>query len=162
MSQMDASSMYTTPRGSRFMHVRESGHWFSPGRVIGFLLGAVVAVMGALILMKTGVSSELNTPLTTVFGLTASPAIGLIALAAGLLLILSAASESTRPLMGFVGVLMLVAGLVGTVSSFEIQSDVGFEPATGWFFAVMGLIALVASLIPSVWSQRREYEDEAV
>jgi hypothetical protein len=156
MSQMEVNSVYSTPRGSRFLHTRDSGHWFSPGRIIGFLLGAALTVVGAIALMKTGVSSDLNTPLTTVFGLTHSPAVGLMELAAGLLILVSSASEASRPAIGFIGVLLLAAGIIGAVSSLEIQSKVGFEPNTAWFFALCGFIALVASMLPAVWSERHE------
>jgi len=160
MSHMEANSVYSTPRGSRFLHVRDTGHWMSPGRVIGLLVGAAVTFVGMVSLFKTGVSSELNTPLTTVFGMTQSPAVGLIELAAGVLLILSAASESTRPLMGFIGALMMIAGIVATVANFEIQRDVGFDPDAGWFFAVAGFIALVAAMLPAVWRERHEYDED--
>jgi hypothetical protein len=153
---MEVNSVYETPRGSRFLHTRDTGHWFSPGRVIGFLLGAALAIVGALALMKTGVSSDLNTPLTTVFGMTHSPAVGIIELAAGLLILVSAASEASRPAMGFIGVLLLAAGIIGAVSSLEIQTKVGFEPDTAWFLALAGFIALVAAMLPAVWTERHE------
>lgn len=141
------------------VQVEESRHWFSPGRVIGGLLGLALAFVGAVTLFKTGIGSDLTAPTVTVFGMTNSAAVGLIELASGLLLVLFAMSEDGRSLIGFFGVVAIVAGIVGLVSSPQWHQDLGFDDNTAWFITVCGIIALLAAMIPSVFRARRKVRD---
>jgi hypothetical protein len=137
------------------VRVDESRHWFSPGRVIGGLLGLVLAFVGAVTLFKTGVGSDLTAPTVTVFGMVNSAAVGLIELAAGLLFVLFALSEDGRSLIGFLGVVAIIAGIIGLVASPQLRQDLGFDTNTAWFITVCGIVALIAAAIPSVFRGRR-------
>jgi len=162
MSQIEYENRVNGPYGERVVRVDESRHWFSPGRVLGGLVGLALALLGAVTLFKTGVGSDLTAPTTTVFGMTQSALVGLIEIAAGLLLLLFAASEDGRPLIGLIGVLAIIAGIVGTVASPQIKQDLGFDSNAAWFLAVAGMVALLAALIPSFYrARRRVREDDA-
>jgi hypothetical protein len=136
----------------------ERGDWFAPGRVISMLLGAALTLLGAVVLARTGIDSDLAEPQTTVFGIVQSAIIGLAWLVAGVLLIASSLSESARGLGAFVGVVALLGGIVGLAASAEIRQDVGFESSTAWLAVFVGVVALVASVLPSVWSVKRDVE----
>ncbi len=141
------------------VRVDESRHWFSPGRVIGGLLGLAMAFVGAVTLFKTGIGSDLTAPTASVFGMTNSALVGLIELATGLLLVLFAMSEDGRSLIGFIGVVAIVAGIVGLVASPQLHQDLGFDNNAAWFLTVCGFIALLAAMIPSVFRARRRVSE---
>jgi len=122
---------------------------FSPGQVIGGLAGLVLTVIGALAVTRSGIDSSLNQPLTDVAGLSQSALVGLIELGAGLLLIVSAASIELRGLMGFIGALLIAAGIVTAASSTTMLNDLGTEKASGWLLVVIGVVSLVAAMMPS-------------
>lgn len=144
--------------GATDVVVAERRGWFSPGRVITLLLGVLVAVVGAVVLLRTGVDSDLARPTTTVFSVPQSAIIGLADLLVGLLLILSSLSEDARPIATVVGILSIAAGIIAMAASPTLQDDVGFTAATGWWAIVVGLVAVVASVLPSVWRVRRGVE----
>jgi drug/metabolite transporter (DMT)-like permease len=118
----------------------------SPGRWILGLVGIVLGVVGVVVVVRAGIDSSLETPVVDVLGMGYSAIVGLIALGAGVLLVLSAASESTRPLGSFIGALLLVAGVVGVAMSDDARGDLGLTTEAGWFIAICGLVALLAGL----------------
>ena len=136
--------------------VAERRGWFAPGRAITLVLGIVVTVVGALVLLRTGVDSDLAHPQTTIMSVPQSGIIGLAEVVAGLLLILSSLSEDARPVGAVVGILAIAAGIIAMAASPTLQDDIGFAPSTGWWAIVIGVIALVASVLPSVWHVRRD------
>ncbi len=141
--------------GAGDVRVTESRGWFSPGRIINLVLGIVVLVIGAVVLVRTGVDSDLAHPQTTIFSVPQSGIIGLAEVIAGLLLILSSLTEDARPVAAVVGVIAIAAGIVAMAASPTMQDDIGFGPSTGWWAIIIGVIALVASVLPSVWRVRR-------
>ncbi len=142
--------------GATDVVVAERRGWFSPGRAITLILGVVVAAVGAIVLMRTGVDSDLAHPSTTILSVPQSAIVGLAEVVAGLLLILSSLSEDARPLAAVVGILAIAAGIIAMAASPTLQDDIGFAASTGWWAIVVGIIALVASVLPSVWRVRRD------
>lgn len=154
MSQMHSEQRSNDPSGNQMVEVTERQHSFSPGRVIGIGLGLLLAILGTVTLLKTGVGQNLTTPQVTILGMTQSAAIGLIELGAGLLLALFGAWEDSRPFMAVLGVLGVFAGVVG-VASPELQHNIGFTSNTAWFIATCGVVAIVAAALPVVFESRR-------
>lgn len=141
--------------------VEERSHLRSPGRVLGALTGLVLAVVGAMGTVDAGFDTSLTQPVTEVFGLGMSAAVGLGLLALGLLILLSALSEETRPLMGGLGVLAILAGVVAASASTQLQQDVGFTPETGWFLVVCGVVAVIAAMLgSSIRASRRVVREQ--
>jgi hypothetical protein len=155
MEQIDYDERVLTPQGDRVAHVRESHTWFSPARVIGFLLGVALFVTGAVAVVRCGIDGTLNTPLTTIFGITHSASVGIIEIVAGLLLVACAAAEDLRPVIGFIGALAIVAGVLGLAAGATIQQQVGFAADTAKLFIGWGVVALVAAMLPSSFESRR-------
>lgn len=154
------ASIQHSPIVHEHQSVRERGRAMSPGRIIGGIVGVVLAIAGVVAITRGGIDGSLNKPLVQVFGMTQSAMVGLIELAAGLLLIGCAASESARPYMGAIGALALIAGVVGAASSVQIRLDVGFGKSTAVFVAILGAIALAAALVPAVWGSDRDVVTE--
>jgi hypothetical protein len=128
---------------------------FSPGQILGGIVGLVLVLFGILAVTRTGIDSTLNVPVTDVFGLTQSALIGLIEVGAGLLLILGAASAEFRALTGVVGVLLFIGGLIVAAGTASLLRDLGTTQDTGWFALIMGAIAMLAAALPSFVRQER-------
>jgi hypothetical protein len=128
---------------------------FSPGQILGGIVGLVLVLFGILAVTRTGIDSTLNVPVTDVFGLTQSALIGLIEVGAGLLLILGAASAEFRALTGVVGVLLFIGGLIVAAGTASLLRDLGTTKDTGWFALIMGAIAMLAAALPSFVRQER-------
>ena len=46
----------------------QTAHRFSPGQVLGGLAGAVFAVVGIIVIIRTGIDTTLNQPATDILG----------------------------------------------------------------------------------------------
>jgi hypothetical protein len=123
---------------------------FSPGQLLSGCVGLVLVVLGIIAVTRTGVDSTLNTPVTNVVGLTQSALVGFIELGAGLLLLIGSADAAFRGAAGFVGALLLVGGIVVAASTAKLLLDLGTSRSTGWFAVVLGAVAILGSLLPTV------------
>jgi hypothetical protein len=138
------------------------GFWLSPSRIISFIIGVFLVVVGAFAIGRAGLDDSLNRPLVDVMGITQSTSVGLMELGAGLLLIGCAASEALRGLIGIIGALGLLAGIAGLAASAEIQDNIGFARDTAWLFVIWGAAALVAAFLPSFYESRRTVGEPGV
>jgi hypothetical protein len=161
MSQTQFEQRTSDPSGDELVQITETRHWFSPGRVIGIVLGIGLGFIGIVALLKTGIAANMTSPQTTVFGMPQSAAVGLGELTAGLLLVLCGAWEESRPYMALLGFLGVIAGVAGAVASPEIQHNIGFASNTAWFIALCGVIAIVAAVLPAVFESRRDVREVA-
>lgn len=137
---------------------RLSGGWFSPGRILVLLTGVVLTVMGISAISRAGVDGDLTLPLVDVASVTHSAGVGIVEVVAGLFLLVAGASEYSRGAAGGIGLVALIAGVIGMASSSEIQRQFGFDLSTARFFVAWGAVALVGGLLPALFSQHREVE----
>jgi uncharacterized membrane protein HdeD (DUF308 family) len=147
MSEFQTQETVQTDRGVAMATTRTSR--FSPGQILGMLAGIVLSIIGIVAIAKGGFDGSLNTPVVQVLGIGHSTIVGLAELGAGLLMILGSASRSTVGVTGFVGVLLIVAGIIAAASGAKLKQDVGFETDTGWLLLGFGVVGLVAALLPS-------------
>jgi hypothetical protein len=138
--------------------VASSRFIFSPGQIIAGVLGVVVAIIGIIAVSRGGIDGTLNVPLVNVAGTDQSAMLGLAEFAAGLLLVLGAMSYAARWLIAFVGVVMVIGGVVLGSASAEILHDVGTSQGTGWALMVGGIIAIVAASLGVIVRSRRTVE----
>jgi hypothetical protein len=138
--------------------VASSRFVFSPGQIIAGVLGIVVAIVGIIAISRGGIDGSLNDPVVKVLGMDQSAMLGLAEFAAGLLLILGAMSYAARGLIAFVGVVMVIGGVVLGAAGTTILHDVGTSQATGWAIMVGGIIALVAASLGRIVRTRRSVE----
>lgn len=160
MAQFQQRDVVETP--GRQTVATASRRRFSPGQIIGGLAGVVLAIIGALAVTRSGIDGTLNQPVKDVAGLSQSALVGLVELGAGLLLIVSAASIELRGLMGFVGALLIAAGIVTAASTTTMLSDLGTEKASGWLLVVVGVVSLVAAMMPSFVRSERVVSSNSV
>src|SRR4051812_42167250 len=88
---------------------------FDPARIVALVAGLGFVLLGALVLIDTGISGFPSTPVTEVAGFTQTPLLGAINIGVGLLL-LAAAADRDRSLSVFVGALLLVGGVIEVVA----------------------------------------------
>jgi hypothetical protein len=146
----------TDDRDNSRRAVSEHHRSINPGRVVGGLIGLVLAIVGVVAIAKAGIDSSLDRPMVDVLGMQQSAIVGLAEFGVGLLVILGAASEATRSLMGVMGVLALIAGVLAAASSTTVRSDLGVSTGSGWFMAVCGAIVLASSLVGTYAYGHRE------
>jgi hypothetical protein len=118
---------------------------FSPGQILAGILGIVVAVIGIIAMSRAGIDGSLNKPVVEVAGTDQSAMLGIAEFALGLLLVLGALNYAARWLIAFVGVVMVIGGVVLGAASATILEDVGTSQGTGWAIMVGGIIAIVAA-----------------
>ena len=58
--------------------------------------------------------------------------------------------------------LLIAAGIVTAASSTTMLSDLGTEKATGWLLVVVGVVALVAAMMPSFVRSERVVSSNSV
>jgi hypothetical protein len=138
--------------------VASSRFVFSPGQILAGILGVVVAIIGIIAVSRGGIDGTLNVPMVSVAGTDQSAMLGLAEFAAGLLLVLGALSYAARWLIAFVGVVMVIGGVVLGAASAEILHDVGTSQGTGWAIMVGGIIAIVAASLGVIVRSRRTVE----
>jgi hypothetical protein len=142
----------------RETRVSASRFVFSPGQIIAGVLGVILGLIGVIAIARAGIDGSLNVPVVQVAGTDQSAMLGLFEFAAGLVLVLAALSASTRGLIAFVGVVMLIGGVVIGAASTEILQDIGTSQGTGWAIAVGGVIAIVAASLGRLVRTRRSVE----
>ena len=122
---------------------------FSPGQIIGGLAGIFFAVIGILVITRTGIDGTLNQPATAILGTKQSAYVGLFELVFGLLLLAGSTSIDFRGAVGFVGAVILVAGVVVAAASDRIALEIGTTRSTGVLAIVIGAVAIGAAMLPS-------------
>jgi hypothetical protein len=138
--------------------VASSRFVFSPGQILAGVLGVVVAIIGIIAVSRGGIDGSLNVPVVSVAGTDQSAMLGLGEFAAGLLLVLGALSYAARWLIAFVGVVMVIGGVVLGAANSTILHDVGTSQGTGWAIMVGGIIAMVAASLGVIVRSRRTVE----
>ncbi len=131
---------------------------FSPGQVLAGILGVVVAIIGIIAISRGGIDGSLNVPVVSVVGTDQSAMLGLAEFAVGILLVLGALNYAARGLIAFVGVVMVIGGVVLGAANSTILNDVGTSQGTGWAIMVGGIIAIVAASLGRIVRSRRSVE----
>src|SRR6185436_9069825 len=98
---------------------------------------------------------SLNEPIVRAAAFDQSALLGAIELGLGLLLILGAMSYATRGLIIFVGVVMVLGGVLIGAAGPSILRDAGTVHGTGWAIMVGGIIAIVAGSLGRIMRTRR-------
>ena len=125
------------------------------GQVLIIVAGSVLVLSGALTLAKTGIQSDLSTPVVRVMGHSHTAWLGIAELVAGLLLLGAGASAWNRELAVVLGVLLLVAGFVFVSDHTVAPRALAIDDGYGRFLIVTGGLALVGGLLPGGWVTHR-------
>lgn len=135
--------------------VTVSDHTFDLSRLASLLAGAYFVLLGALVLLDTGLSEFPDLPLSSTFGFTQTPLLGAINVGIGLLLLLGA-SGWERDITTFVSSVMAIGGLIILFGVDRLPTALTTNTGYGAMLLVVGgALLLIATVIPAVRSQRR-------
>lgn len=139
-----------TPTPTASTTTRESEivteHWSVADAIVA-VIGAGFALVGALVLIRTGVDRSWFRPVEEVADMKHTPLLGAIELGGGVLLMLAAASRS-RALPAICGLGIAVAGALAAIQNDEVVRELAIEERWAWFVAGVGLLVAIVALAP--------------
>lgn len=133
----------------------ETTHYTSRTNVAPYAWVAGIVAVGLLVLggittARAGLDGALDEPVVSVAGFTATALLGLIELAAGVLLLIAALSRSRAGTM-FFGIVFGVASLVAVFEPTVGNGSLAMERGLAVLFAIaFGVVVAVAALLPDV------------
>ena len=111
------------------------------------IIGAGLALVGALVLVRTGIDASWYRPIEHVADARHTPLLGAIEVGAGVLLMLTAAARS-RALPALSGLAIAVAAALAAIENAEVSRELAIEENWAWMLAGVGLLVTVVSLVP--------------
>lgn len=130
-------------------------HW-SVGDILVALIGAALAAVGIVVLVRTGVNETWYRPTTSILDANHTPLLGLIEAGTGVLLVLTALARM-RFVTTLIGLAMAVAGVVAAIETSEWSRELAIEDWWAWTLAGVGLVVALLALVP-----RRGHVDRVV
>jgi hypothetical protein len=121
----------------------------TPGLRVGPMLavaaGAVLAVVGAVALLRTGVDESWFTPQVQVLDADHTALLGVAEIGAGVLLLLAGLSGS-RVLVAVLGLALALGATAVAIDSGEVSRELAIESWWAWVLVVAGAVLTLASL----------------
>jgi hypothetical protein len=124
----------------------EAESWSIADAVVA-VVGAGLALVGAIALVRTGVDKSWFRPVVNVLDARHTALLGAIELGAGVLLMLSAPLRSRAPsaLLGLGGAILAA---LAAIQNSDVQRELAIEKNWAWMLAGVGVFVAVASLVP--------------
>jgi hypothetical protein len=119
----------------------------TPSQVVSAIAGIVLVAFGIFAVVRAGLDSPLSDPQVQVLGLQHTAAIGLVELAVGAVLIMSALGPAARGLSALIGIALVVVGIVLLAGSEQLLADLHTESQLGWLGVITGSAVLLAALV---------------
>jgi hypothetical protein len=130
-------------------HVRRVILWdWSPGQLIGYVVGVVFVVLGGVALARTGIDFQhLTLKHVQVAGAGHTQLLGYLEVGYGILMLAAASvAEGGRGLMSFLGLTALAFGLIVAIQPTSFRHGLGVTGSGyGVFLAIVGVIVIVAA-----------------
>jgi len=127
----------------------------SMAQVIHAIAGLFLIVIGCIAMARGGFNGNLTEQESQVLGILHSTAIGMVEVGLGLLLLIAALTPAAKAFGGFVGALLIVAGIVVVSASTSTLQDLHTERALGWIALIVGAVSLLAVFLPEHVVTRR-------
>lgn len=122
------------------------GAW-AVGPIVAALSGAVMLLWGLIVIARAGLGEPIDEPVVEVAGLRATALLGIIVGAAGLVLILTAATAARMAVLA-VAVIIGVAAAVLTIEPTVEEQWLAGERTLGVFVLVLMALTAAAALVP--------------
>jgi uncharacterized membrane protein HdeD (DUF308 family) len=119
---------------------------FSPAAIVAGIAGILLLVLGLIAVARGGLSGPITEPVVDVAGFSHTPLLGVIEAATGLVLLLCAMWGSRVSTL-FVGVLVLIAGIVVVAAPDAFADSLATESSFGVFLVILGGIVALTSLV---------------
>jgi hypothetical protein len=138
--------------------VRPARRWIATTRsfsqiwdsIIVGVVGTVLLLIGLIAFVRAGTDGPWNQPVVEVLGFTHTATLGIIEMAFGLLLLLSAVTLS-RGAATFFGALLAIGGFVGAVQTESFAKSLALESSLAWWMVIAGLlVVIVSAIVPRV------------
>lgn len=120
---------------------------FSVGQLISLVLGGLLAALGVVALVRTGIDTPLNQPVEDVLGWDHTPLLGILEIAAGALLVLFSLRPGGRWLVALVGLALIAGGVIMASEMDWSVDELAAEQGFGWLIAAAGALAVIAALL---------------
>jgi hypothetical protein len=119
---------------------------FAPDAIIAGIAGLVILVTGLIAVVRGGFDGPMSVPVVQVLGFTHTTTLGLIEIAIGLALLLSAATRS-RSGEVFFGAVLGIAGFVGAVQAESFKRTLALESSMAWLAVLAGVIVVLSAMM---------------
>ena len=119
---------------------------FAPDSIIAGIAGLVLLVTGLIAIVRGGFDGPMSLPVVQVLGFTHTTTLGLIEIAIGAALLLSAATRS-RSGEVFFGAVLGVAGFVGAVQTQSFKRTLALESSMAWLAVVIGVVVVLSAML---------------
>ena len=138
--------------------VRPARRWVATTRgfrqvwdsVIVGAVGTVLLLFGLIAFVRAGTDGPWDQPVVEVLGFTHTAILGIVEMAFGILLLLSAVSLS-RGAATFFGALLAIGGFVRAVQTESFQRTLALESSLAWWMVAAGvLVVIVSAIVPRV------------
>jgi hypothetical protein len=121
-------------------------HWSLADALIA-LIGAGLAAVGIIVLVRTGVNSTWYRPVKSIFDANHTPLLGLIEAGTGAALVLAAVARQ-RFFTTLIGLAMAVGGVVAAIETSEWNKYLAIEDWWAWLGVAVGLVVALLALVP--------------
>ncbi|MFN0090709.1 MAG: hypothetical protein ACKVWR_10645 [Acidimicrobiales bacterium] len=151
------------PEMAQEMTTRQAGYassrsaW-SPGQLLGLVVGVASTVLGGIALARTGLDfSDVAETHVDVAGLHHTSVLGAVSLVFGLVTIGAAVVPGgLRALMALLGLAALGFGIVVLADSASLHDVFGVHEENGWLYGAYGVVLLIGAALPANSRVRQE------
>jgi hypothetical protein len=119
---------------------------FAPDAFVAGGFGLAWLIAGLIVIVRGGFDGPMSEPVVQLLGFTHTTTLGLIEIAVGLALLLSAALQSRGGAV-FTGLLLWVGGVVGVVQYESFTKTLALERGWAWFAVISGAVVAVSALV---------------
>jgi hypothetical protein len=132
-----------------------TGRWASPSLapVVAIAVGVALAIMGSVVLMRTGVDETWFEPQVRVLRADHTALLGLLEIGVGVALIIAGATGS-RVVVAILGLALAVAAAALAVEPAELQRELAIEQWWAGVLAAAGAVLVLSALFPPMVRRR--------
>jgi hypothetical protein len=120
---------------------------FSVATFLGIIAGAVLIILGVVAIARGDLKGSINDPVVGVAGWDHTPLLGLIEIAAGIFLLLSAFAAGAEM---FFGAFIAVFGIIALVEPKVLSDNLEIASSLAWVFIALGAIPAAAAAISTM------------
>ncbi|MEP7202262.1 MAG: hypothetical protein ABI894_06605 [Ilumatobacteraceae bacterium] len=126
---------------------------FAPDAIIAGIAGLVLLLAGLIAIVRGGFDGKMSDPVVQVAGFSHTTTLGLIEIAIGLALLISAATRSRSGEI-FFGAVLGIAGFVGAVQTESFKNSLALESSMAWLAVIVGVVVVLAALLLPRYSRQ--------
>lgn len=114
--------------------------------IVAGLVGGILVLVGAIAVLRAGLGGSWERPVVGVAGLSHTALLGVLEIAAGVLVALAGLTD-TRASVLLCGTALAVGGVIITADSDELGRQLAVTTAHGWWVMALAAVLLLAVLV---------------